>query len=77
MSSPPTSSALESLIVDSSQLSGALAERAPDISALVGNLNLMMNAIGERKERLAEAVSKLPDFMRSGQHHLRQPARGA
>jgi phospholipid/cholesterol/gamma-HCH transport system substrate-binding protein len=57
--------AFENLIVDSSQLSGALAARAPDISALVGNLNRMMNAIGERKERLALAISEFPDFMRS------------
>lgn len=56
--------AFENLIVDTSQLSGALAERAPDISALIGNLNLMMNAIGDRKERLAAAVAQLPDFMR-------------
>ena len=57
--------ALENLIVDSSQLSGALAARAPDISALVGNLNRMMNAIGDRRERLAQAISLLPDFMRN------------
>ncbi len=57
--------AFENLIVDSSQLSGALAERAPDISALVGNLNRMMNAIGDRRERLAEAISLLPGFMRN------------
>ncbi len=56
--------AFENLIVDSSQLSGALAERAPDISALVGNLNAMMNAIGERKERLAQTIALLPDFLR-------------
>ena len=57
--------AFENLIVDSSHLSGALAARAPDISALVGNLNRMMNAIGDRKERLALAISELPDFMRN------------
>ena len=56
--------AFENLIVDTSQLSGALAERAPDVSALIGNLNLMMNAIGDRKEQLASAVSQFPDFMR-------------
>ena len=56
--------AFENLIVDTSHLSGALAERAPDISALVANLNRMMNAIGDRKERLAEAVSLLPNFLR-------------
>ncbi len=58
-------SAFENLIVDSSKLSGALAARAPDISALIGNLNRMMNAIGERKERLALAISRFPDFMRN------------
>ena len=57
--------AFENLIVDSSQLSGALAARAPDISALVGNLNRMMNAIGDRKERLATAIGAFPDFMRN------------
>jgi phospholipid/cholesterol/gamma-HCH transport system substrate-binding protein len=57
--------ALENLIVDSSRLSGALAARAPDVTALVGNLNRMMNAIGDRKERLATAIAELPDFMRT------------
>jgi phospholipid/cholesterol/gamma-HCH transport system substrate-binding protein len=56
---------LERLIVDTSQLSGALAVRAPDITALVGNLDRMMNAIGDRKERLAQAISMFPNFMRS------------
>lgn len=56
--------ALENLIVDTSQLSGALAARAPEVSALVGNLDRMMGAIGSQKEALAESVSKLPDFMR-------------
>jgi phospholipid/cholesterol/gamma-HCH transport system substrate-binding protein len=57
--------ALENLIVDTSKLSGALAQRAPDISALVGNLNTMMGAIGRQKLALAEAIGKLPDFMRN------------
>jgi phospholipid/cholesterol/gamma-HCH transport system substrate-binding protein len=56
--------AFERLIVDTSQLSGALAERAPDIAALIGNLNVMMGAIGAQRQALAEAVSKLPAFMR-------------
>ncbi len=57
--------ALERLIIDGAKLSGALAERAPDITALVGNLDVMMNAIGREKRALAEAISKFPDFMRS------------
>jgi phospholipid/cholesterol/gamma-HCH transport system substrate-binding protein len=54
----------ERLIVDSSRLSGALAQRSPDISQLVHNLNLMMGAIGRQKESLARAIAQLPDFMR-------------
>jgi phospholipid/cholesterol/gamma-HCH transport system substrate-binding protein len=57
--------AFERLIVDTSRLSGALAQRSPDISQLVGNLNRMMGAIGRQKAALAEAVAGLPDFMRS------------
>ena len=57
--------AFERLIVDTANLSGALAQRAPDISALIGNLDLMMRAIGNQKLALAEAISKLPDFMRN------------
>jgi phospholipid/cholesterol/gamma-HCH transport system substrate-binding protein len=55
----------ENLIVDTSQLSGALAQRAPDISALVANLDRMMNALGDRKAALAESIARLPGFMRS------------
>jgi phospholipid/cholesterol/gamma-HCH transport system substrate-binding protein len=56
--------ALERLVVDASRLSGALAQRSPDISALVHNLNAMMGAIGSRREALSEAIAGLPDFMR-------------
>jgi phospholipid/cholesterol/gamma-HCH transport system substrate-binding protein len=56
---------LERLIVDGSQLSGALAERRDDVSALVGNLNQTMGAIGRQRDSLAAAVAGLPDFMRN------------
>lgn len=56
--------ALERLLVDTSKLSGALAERSTDVSALIGNLNRSMNAIGDRKEQLAAAIARFPDFMR-------------
>jgi phospholipid/cholesterol/gamma-HCH transport system substrate-binding protein len=56
--------ALEQLIVDGSQLSGALAARRDDVSALVGNLNRMMGALGRQRSSLAEAVRRLPPFMR-------------
>jgi phospholipid/cholesterol/gamma-HCH transport system substrate-binding protein len=56
--------ALESLLVDSSSLTEALASRSPDITALVSNLNSMMGAIGRREMELASAVGQLPGFMR-------------
>jgi phospholipid/cholesterol/gamma-HCH transport system substrate-binding protein len=57
-------SAFENLIVDTSQLSGALAEKSPQLTQLVSNLDAMMTAIGDRKEKLAEAISLLPNFLR-------------
>ena len=56
--------AFESLIVDTAKLSGLLAERDADISALVGNANLAMGAIGRKRTELARAINLLPDFMR-------------
>ena len=56
--------ALSSLLVDSASLTGALAERNPDITQLVSNLNQMMGAIGRRETELASAIGQLPDFMR-------------
>jgi phospholipid/cholesterol/gamma-HCH transport system substrate-binding protein len=57
--------ALERLLVDSSRLSGALAQRAPDISALTANLSLAAGAIGRQRSALSEAITKLPDFLRA------------
>src|ERR687895_1574043 len=57
--------ALEGLIVDGSQLSGAVAERAPDLEQLVGNLNRFQGALARQKSSLADAVAKFPNFMRS------------
>ena len=56
--------AFENLLVDGAQLSGLLAERASDISALIGNLNAMMGAIGRQRGALSEAIARLPGFMR-------------
>ncbi len=56
--------ALEQLIVDGSQLSGALASRRDDISALIGNLNTMMGALANQRTALAESINALPPFMR-------------
>ena len=57
--------ALESLLVDGAQFAGALADRSTDVSQLVGNLNRMMNAIGDRKLELARAIGLLPPFLRN------------
>jgi phospholipid/cholesterol/gamma-HCH transport system substrate-binding protein len=56
--------ALSSLLVDSASLTEALAERNPDITQLVSNVNQMMGAIGRREGELASAIEQLPDFMR-------------
>ena len=54
----------ERLLVDTSHLSGALAQRAPDLSLLTHNLNAMMGALASQKTALAETIAKLPGFMR-------------
>jgi phospholipid/cholesterol/gamma-HCH transport system substrate-binding protein len=56
--------ALERLIVDTSHLTGALAQRSDDISGLIHNADLMMGAIGSQSEALKQALTRFPDFMR-------------
>jgi phospholipid/cholesterol/gamma-HCH transport system substrate-binding protein len=56
--------ALEHLLVDTSSLSGALAQRAPAITQLIHNLDLTMNALARQKLALAATIHKLPGFMR-------------
>jgi phospholipid/cholesterol/gamma-HCH transport system substrate-binding protein len=56
--------AFETLLVDTAHLSGLLAERDQDISALVGNANRALGAIGNQRAALAEAIGRLPGFMR-------------
>jgi len=57
--------ALEQLIVNGSQLSGTVASRRADLSALVANLDGMMSAIARRRTALKAALSRLPGFMRN------------
>ena len=57
-------SAFESLIVDASSLSGLLAERRDDLSALVSNASQALGAIGRQRQQLADAINLLPGFMR-------------
>jgi phospholipid/cholesterol/gamma-HCH transport system substrate-binding protein len=55
---------LDSLVVDGASLTSALAERSPEISSLVANLEGMLGTIGDEQASLASAVHQLPDFMR-------------
>jgi phospholipid/cholesterol/gamma-HCH transport system substrate-binding protein len=57
--------ALERLIVDGAALTGALAERRDDVSALVGNVDRSMGALARQRTSLAESIAGLPEFMRS------------
>jgi phospholipid/cholesterol/gamma-HCH transport system substrate-binding protein len=55
----------ERLIVDTASLSGAIAERAPDLEQFVSNTNQMMGAIASENQNLADAIGELPNFMRT------------
>jgi phospholipid/cholesterol/gamma-HCH transport system substrate-binding protein len=55
---------LEHFISDSANLVTAVAEKRDDLSALVANLNATTRAIGNEKASLADAIGRLPDFMR-------------
>jgi phospholipid/cholesterol/gamma-HCH transport system substrate-binding protein len=55
---------LEHFVSDSSRLVTALASRRDDLSALIQNLNNTMGAIGSQKVALADALQRLPGFMR-------------
>lgn len=57
-------SAFESLIVDTASLSGLLAERREDLTALIRNASLALGAIGRERASLASAINQLPGFMR-------------
>ena len=56
--------AVRRLLVDGSQLSGALADRSGEITELVSNLNVATGAIGRQRAALTSAIEKLPDFLR-------------
>jgi phospholipid/cholesterol/gamma-HCH transport system substrate-binding protein len=55
---------LEHFVTDSSRLVTTLASRRNDLSALIQNLNTTMGAIGSQKVALADALQRLPAFMR-------------
>jgi phospholipid/cholesterol/gamma-HCH transport system substrate-binding protein len=53
------------LIIDTSSLSGALAQRSPDLTQFVSNTNRMMGALASENQNLASAIGELPNFMRN------------
>jgi phospholipid/cholesterol/gamma-HCH transport system substrate-binding protein len=55
---------LERFIVASSQLVTDIADRRDDLTGLVDNLATTTTAIGNERASLAEAIGRLPDFMR-------------
>jgi phospholipid/cholesterol/gamma-HCH transport system substrate-binding protein len=55
---------LERFVTDSSRLVTALASRRDDLSQLIANLDTTLGAIGNRKTELADALGRLPAFMR-------------
>ena len=55
---------LEHFLGDSAHLVTAVAQKRDDLSALVANLNTTTHAIGAQKASLADAIGRLPDFMR-------------
>ena len=55
---------LERFLVDSSRFVTALANRRDDLSSLIANLNSTTRALGDENEALAEAIGRLPGFMR-------------
>lgn len=55
---------LARFLVDSATLVNTLAAKRDDLAALIGNLNTTFHALGSQKAALAEAVARLPGFMR-------------
>ena len=56
--------ALTKFLVDSSQLTGDLAQRKDDLAGLVDHLATTTQAIGREDNRLQDAIQELPPFMR-------------
>lgn len=57
---------LERAIVAGASVTGAVAQRAPQLTSLVSNLNGMMGAIAAENGSLSQALAVLPDTLRQG-----------
>jgi phospholipid/cholesterol/gamma-HCH transport system substrate-binding protein len=53
------------LIVDTASLSGALAERSPDLEQFVSNADQAFSALASENQNLAQTIGELPGFMRN------------
>jgi phospholipid/cholesterol/gamma-HCH transport system substrate-binding protein len=62
---------LTQAIVNGASVTGALSERAPQLSSLVQNLNGMMGAIASQNASLSQALGVLPDTLRQGNSTFR------
>src|SRR5690349_6873564 len=56
---------LEHFLGDSAHLVTAVAQKRDDLAGLVQNLNTTAHALGSQKAALADAIGRLPDFMRN------------
>jgi phospholipid/cholesterol/gamma-HCH transport system substrate-binding protein len=57
---------LEQAIVAGASVTGAVAQRAPQLTSLITNLNGMMGAIAAQNDSLSQALAVLPDTLRQG-----------
>lgn len=57
---------LERAIVAGASVTGAVAQRAPQLTSLVTNLNGMMGAIAAENDSLSQALGVLPETLRQG-----------
>jgi phospholipid/cholesterol/gamma-HCH transport system substrate-binding protein len=57
---------LEQAIVAGASVTGAVAQRAPQLTSLITNLNGMMGAIAAENDSLSQALAVLPDTLRQG-----------
>jgi phospholipid/cholesterol/gamma-HCH transport system substrate-binding protein len=62
---------LTQAIVNGASVTGAIAQRAPQLSSLVRNLNGTMGAIASQNASLSQALGVLPDTLRQGNSTFR------
>lgn len=62
---------LTQAIVNGASVTGAVAQRAPQLTSLVTNLNGMMGAIASQNASLSQALGVLPDTLRQGNSTFR------